>query len=113
MLWEQWLGRRQRQLHLDRPDHHRAVLLLRRQLGRQQLRLWLQQRLRLQRRLLLKFAAGAIVSSADGTERGQKPKARTAGPGFVRVAAEPRAANRRGVTTMFDHLKYLEVMRYV
>ncbi len=67
MLWEQWLGRRQRQLHLDRPDHHRAVLLLRRQLGRQQLRLWLrlqqqlqlwlQQQLRLQRRLLLTVPA--------------------------------------------------------
>ena len=34
---------------LDRPDHHRAVLLLRRQLGRQQLRLWL----RLQQQLQL------------------------------------------------------------
>ena len=42
-------------LPVDHPDHHHPVLLLRRRLGRQLLRLWLrlQQRLRVQQRLWL------------------------------------------------------------
>ena len=41
---------------------------------------------------------GAVVSSADGAERRQEPKARAEGLGLARDAAKPRAANRRSVT---------------
>ena len=37
------------------------------------------------------------MSSADGTERGQKPKALKAGPGFARDEVKPHVANRRSV----------------
>ena len=50
------MGRRQRlRLPVDHPDYHHPLLLLRRKLGRQWLRLQLrlQQQLRVQRRLLL------------------------------------------------------------
>ena len=39
------------------------------------------------------------MSSADGAERGQKPKANDVGPGFARVEVKPRVANRRSMTT--------------
>ena len=38
------------------------------------------------------------MSSADGLERGQKPKAHKVGLGFVRDGGKPRVANRRSVT---------------
>ncbi len=40
----------------------------------------------------------AVVSGADGAERGQKPKAHAVGLGFVRDGVKPRVANRRSVT---------------
>ena len=43
---------------------------------------------------------GAVVSSADGPERGQKPKeGREARTDFARDGGKPRVANRRSVTT--------------
>ena len=38
------------------------------------------------------------MSSADGAQRGEKPRANEVGPGFARDGAKPRAANRRSVT---------------
>ena len=38
------------------------------------------------------------MSSADGAQRGEKPRANEVGPGFARDGAKPRVANRRSVT---------------
>ncbi len=46
---------------------------------------------------------GAVVSSADGLERGQKPKPHEEGLGFARDGGKPRVANRRNVTTADGH----------
>ena len=81
--------------HSDPPD----LLLLRRQrLGQQRLRLrlwlwlWLQRRLwlrlRLQQRLRLLRSAEKRSVRELGPERGQKPRAREAGPGFARAAGK-------------------------